>query len=191
VNPSDQELMNQVKDGAVEQLGLLFERHHPRLFNFCLRLTGDRQASEDLVQEVFYRILKYRHTFRADSDFLVWTYQMTRNACADHFHKQARMATADDEPAEPVGQDPLPLEELESAESLELLGKALRALPLDKREVLVLSRFRDLKYEQIAELLGCTVGAVKVRVHRALRQLRDVYLRLAASPTGSTSEVTP
>jgi len=116
---------------------------------------------------------------------------MTRNACADHFHKQARMATADDEPAEPVGQDPLPLEELESAESLELLGKALRALPLDKREVLVLSRFRDLKYEQIAELLGCTVGAVKVRVHRALRQLRDVYLRLAASPTGSTSEVTP
>ncbi len=190
MNPTDQELMNQVKDGAVEQLGILFERHHPRLFNFCLRLTGDRQVSEDLVQEVFYRILKYRHTFRADSDFPVWTYQMARNACADHFHQQGKVATDDAEPAEPVDQEPLPLEEIESAEALELLGEALRALPLDKREVLVLSRFRDLKYEQIAELLGCTVGAVKVRVHRALRQLRDVYLRLAAE-AAAPSEVTP
>ena len=176
--------MNQVKRGDVGQLGLLFERHQRRLYNFCLRLTGDRQLAEDLVQEVFTRILKYRHTYRDDSDFLVWTYQMTRNACSDHFRKRGRMNEVDEEPREEAATViPRPLEGLESAEAVDLLRKALDKLPLDKRELLVMSRFQNLKYDQIAELLGCTVGAVKVRVHRAVKQLRDIYLQMA--------EVTP
>lgn len=177
--------MNQVRDGQVARLGLLFERHHRRLFNFCLRLTGDRQASEDLVQEVFTRILKYRHTYRPDSDFLVWTYQMARNAAADYHRKRGRMAESDDEPRdeEVASAAPRPLDELESAEAVGLLRQALGQLPLDKRELLVMSRFQNLRYEQIAEILGCTVGAVKVRVHRAVKQLRAIYLNLA--------EVTP
>jgi RNA polymerase sigma-70 factor (ECF subfamily) len=176
--------MNEVREGAVARLGILFERHHRRLYNFCLRLTGDRHLAEDLVQEVFARILKYRHTYRPDSDFLVWTYQMTRNVCADHFRRLARTAEAPGEPPIDIaGAEARPLDELESAEAVALLRRALSALPLDKRELLVLSRFQNLRYEQIAELLGCTVGAVKVRVHRAVKQLRDVYLRLA--------EVTP
>lgn len=174
--------MNQVKEGAVDALGLLFERHHRRLYNFCLRLTGEREAAEDLVQEVFTRVLKYRHTYRRDSDFMVWTYQVARNACADYYKKRGQLAGAD-EAEEAVSPAPLPLAEIESAESLRLLREALGRLPLDKREVLVLSRFQNLKYEQIAKLLGTTVGAVKVRVHRALSQLRDVYLRMAAEVT--------
>lgn len=184
MNATDQEVMNEVRDGAVARLGILFERHHRRLFNFCLRLTGDRQLAEDLVQEVFARILKYRHTYRPDSDFLVWTYQMTRNVCADHFRKLSRSAEVEGEPPlEVASADPRPLDELASAEAVDLLRRALARLPLDKRELLVLSRFQNLKYEQIAELLGCTVGAVKVRVHRAVKELRGVYLQLA--------EVTP
>lgn len=184
MHATDQELMNEVRNGAVARLGTLFERHHRRLYNFCLRLTSDRQLAEDLVQEVFARILKYRHTYRPDSDFLVWTYQMTRNVCADHFRKLSRSAeVADEPPLDVASADPRPLDELESAEAVELLRRALSKLPLDKRELLVLSRFQNLKYQQIAELLGCTVGTVKVRVHRAVKQLRDVYLQMA--------EVTP
>lgn len=184
VKETDQDLMNQVKGGQVARLGLLFERHHRRLFNFCLRLTGDRQASEDLVQEVFTRILKYRHTYRPDSDFLVWTYQMTRNVSADYFRKRGRLAEVDEEPrADEVASASRPHDELESAEAVGLLRQALGQLPLDKRELLVMSRFQNLRYEQIAEILGCTVGAVKVRVHRAVKQLRAIYLNLA--------EVTP
>ncbi len=184
MNETDQELMNQVKSGAVDRLGALFERHQRRLYNFCLRLTGDRQLAEDLVQEVFTRILKYRHTYRDNSDFLVWTYQMARNASADHFRKRGRMSEVDEEPREETAAvEPRPLDELESAEAVVLLRQALDKLPLDKRELLMLSRFQNLKYEQIAELLGCTVGAVKVRVHRAVKQLRDIYLNMA--------EVTP
>ncbi len=137
------------------------------------------------MQEVFTRILKYRHTYRPDSDFLVWTYQMARNAAADYCRKRGRRAEVDEEPRadEVTSAAPRPLDELESAEAVGLLHQALGKLPLDKRELLVMSRFQNLKYEQIAEILGCTVGAVKVRVHRAVNQLRDVYLSLA--------EVTP
>jgi len=180
--------MHQVSQGNVARLGLLFERHHARLFNFCLRLTGSPQTSEDLVQEVFYRILKYRHTYRPQSDFLVWTYQMARNAAADHYRKHQRLVTGGDEAAaETAAGEPLALGELESAEALDLLGRALERLPLAQRELLVLARFRHLDYQQIAELLDTTVGAVKVRVHRAVKQLRDVYRQLA---TGPATEVT-
>ena len=178
--------MNQVKDGAVQKLGILFERHHRRLFNFSLRLTGDRQTAEDLVQEVFTRILKYRHTYRRDGDFEVWTYQMARNAAADHFKKRGRFPEVDEEPLDVPSPAALPLQEMESAERVELLRRALDELPVDKRELLVLGRFRNLKYEQIAELLGCTVGAVKVRMHRAVKDLRAVYLNLATEPASCT-----
>jgi RNA polymerase sigma factor (sigma-70 family) len=175
--------MNQVRDGEVHQLGILFERHHRRLFNFCLRLTGNRQTAEDLVQEVFTRILKYRHTYRPDSDFLVWTYQMARNAAADYFKKRGRMSEVDEEPVDVVSPEALPSEELESEERLATLRRALDRMPVDKRELLIMGRFRNLKYEQIAEVLGCTVGAVKVRMHRAVKDLRTIYLNLAAEVT--------
>ena len=176
--------MNQVRDGQLARLGLLFERHHRRLYNFCLRLTGERQVAEDLTQEVFTRILKYRHTYRPDSDFLVWTYQMARNAAADYFRKRTRRAEVDEEPCHDVASElPRPLEELESAQAVGLLHQALEKLPLEKRELLVMSRFQNLRHEQIAQILDCTVGAVKVRIHRAVKELRDIYLKVA--------EVTP
>ncbi len=82
--PDDEQVMAQVREGRVEMLAILFERHHVRLFNFFLRLTAERSLSEDLVQEVFLRILKYRHTYRGDSKFTTWMYQIGRNAHIDH-----------------------------------------------------------------------------------------------------------
>ena len=73
---SDGEVMAQVRDGDVGQLGVLFERHHGRLYNYCLRLTGNAETSRDLVQEVFFRMLKYRHTYRDDGAFLPWIYRL-------------------------------------------------------------------------------------------------------------------
>lgn len=170
-----------VKGGEIGELGRLFERHHERLYRFCLRMTGTPALAEDLVQEVFHRMLRYRHTFRGHSTFLPWMYRMARNACADHFrkagadqplgeHEESRMA-------EPAGA----LERLEETEAISLLHQALLALPLDKREILVLARFEARKHQEIAELLDCSVGAVKVRVHRAIGELRTTYLRLLAA----------
>ena len=66
-SPSDNQLMEEVRDGKVEKLAILFERHHVTLYNFFLRLTANRSISEDLVQDVFFRILRYRHTYRGES----------------------------------------------------------------------------------------------------------------------------
>lgn len=173
--PSDTELMGAVRHGDLVQLGVLFERHHVGLFNFFLRLTGSRQLSEDLVQEAFIRILKYRKTFRPPGDFRPWLYQLARNAVAAHFRKHGRDHLPPGEPEERVCESPLALDELQRAENARLLRAALLQLPYERREVLLLSRFGELRYDQIAELLGCSVGAVKLRVHRAVRQLREVF----------------
>ncbi len=179
-DPTDQELMLQVKDGDVRPLGELFERHHGRIYHFCRHMTGNEATSQDLVQEIFMRVLRYRGTFRSDSSFRPWLYRMARNACIDHFRRGGRELPASDELPEPTSDEPSAAERLEVGEDITRLRAALMRLPLDKREVLILSRFEFRKYSEIAELLGCSVGAVKVRVHRALKQLRAVYLELAS-----------
>jgi RNA polymerase sigma factor (sigma-70 family) len=172
---SDTELMIAVRDGDLAQLGVLFERYHVGLFNFFLRLTGNRQLSEDLVQEAFIRILKYRKTFRQPGEFRPWLYKLARNAVAAWFRKHGRDQLPAVEPQERRCDSPTALAELERAESSRLMRAALLRLPWERRLVLLLSRFGELRYEQIAELLGCSEGAVKLRVHRAVKQLREVY----------------
>lgn len=181
MSPSDEELMTMVKDGEVGELGPLFERHHSRLYQFCLRMTGTPALAEDLVQEVFHRMLRYRHTFRGDSLFLPWMYRMARNACADHFRKTGADQPLGEREENRADERTDALARLEETEAISLLRQALLELPFDKREVLVLSRFEARRYKEIAELLDCSVGAVKVRVHRAIGELRSTYLRLLAA----------
>jgi len=173
---TDNSLMFAVRNGEVDQFAVLFERHHDRLFSFFYRMTADPPASEDLTQEVFVRMLKYRGSFGEDSEFRAWMYQIARNVSADHFRK--RMAETE-LPVDTPGHERSASVQLERDEELSVLQRALLALPEDKREILILARYEEMKYEAIAALLQVEVGAVKVRVHRALRELRAVYLRMS------------
>jgi len=174
INSPDEELMLEVRNGTGVLLGVLFDRYHAPLFNFYCKSTGDRAASEDLVQEVFYRILKYRHTYRPGTPFRTWLYHIARNARLDRLKKQAAEKKLEAET--PVSdQPPVTLERKQEAV---LLHRALMRLPDEKREVLILSRFQELSYQEIARLLQCEVGAVKVRVFRALRDLGDMLRQL-------------
>jgi len=166
----DEDLMLQVRDGAGEMLGVLFDRYQTPLFNFYTKLTGDRALSEDLVQEVFLRILKYRQSYRPGTPFRAWVYQIARNARIDHFRKFPRERTFEPEMLPPVTQE---------QQEVELLQRALRQLPEEKREILLLCRFQELKYEEIAGLLGCELNTVRTRIHRALQDLRKAFHRLA------------
>src|SRR5262249_8426492 len=148
---SDEELMSQVRSGVGEMLGVLFERYHVPLFNFYTRLTGDRTASEDLVQEVFFRILKYRHSYRVDTPFRAWMYQIARNTRMDYLRKRRPETSWEPEMAPAVE----PMDTAQQGQEALLLHRALMRISEDKREVLLLSRFQELKYEEIAHLLGC------------------------------------
>ena len=171
--------MLKVRDGEVGHLGVLFERYNGMLFNFFLRMTGKAQLSEDLVQEVFMRMLRYRHTYRDNGNFTTWMYKIARHVRFDDLRKHRHEATLDgEEEKKHISRMPIPGEQMEKDQDTRFLHAALSQLPADKREILILSRFQYLKYEEIAELLGCEVGAVKVRVFRAIRELRETFIDL-------------
>jgi len=144
--------MLQVQGGDVAKLGVLFERHHVKLYNFLLRLTNRRELSEDIVQDVFLRILRYGHSFRGDAPFIVWMYRLARNAATDQFRKWNREVLTDEEAADQPSDNPLPSDIAEGEENVALLQAALARLKADKREVLILSRFQGLKLEEIGDI---------------------------------------
>ena len=171
--------MTAVRDGDLAKLGLLFERHHAGLFDFLARMTGDRTAAEDLVQDIFVRILKYRSTYRDGGSFETWIYRIARNARADYFRTRQPLEPLAAEAFERPEPGPNPMLRLEADRDRARLKRALLQLREDKRELIVLTRFRGLSHEQIAGLLGAETGAIKVRLHRAIKELRDVFLRLS------------
>jgi RNA polymerase sigma-70 factor (ECF subfamily) len=180
----DDALMHHVAAGDVAKLGILFERHHRRVHAFFARLTGAPALAEDLTQEVFMRILRYRTTFRGDAPFSAWMYRLARNVASDHFARRRALTEPLAEAAEPVSSEPLASEALEHGERLARVRRSFRELAPEKRELLVLARFQGLPHAEIAEILGCSAGAVKVRVHRALRELRALADGRAAAEVG-------
>src|SRR5262249_52798959 len=125
--PTDESLMLAVRNGDVDQFAVLFERHHNRLFAFFYRMTGDPPVSEDLAQEVFVRMLKYRTGFGESSQFRAWMYQIARNVRADHLQK--RVAETEFPVDVQADDRRLASANLERAEELSMLQRALLALP--------------------------------------------------------------
>jgi RNA polymerase sigma factor (sigma-70 family) len=181
---SDHELMLAVRDGDLDCMGGLFERHHGPLFGYLTKLTGNRTAAEDISQTVFQRMLKYRHTYRNEGSFTAWMYHLGRRCATDHYRKASSAPIAVDpsgleqHPDEARGAD----EAAESRDDHALLHKALGRLDRDDREVLLLSRLQELSFAEVAGILECSVGAARVRAHRALRTLRDHYLQMQKEP---------
>src|SRR5580700_2622749 len=174
--------MAQVSNGEVARMAMLFERHHRALFRYFVSMNRNRELSEDLVQDVFFRMLRYRASYDPNQSFTAWMYQIARNANVDQAQKRRGEVVGiddfDDRRPEPVSPSAGPEESASKVQNLALLKQALDRLPSDKREILVLSRFQDMKYEDIAAVLGCEVGTVKVRVYRAIRALEQVYFGL-------------
>lgn len=177
---SDNALMLKVKAGDLDRLGLLFERHHRKLYSFFYRLTSSGAVSEDLVQNVFMRMLTYKHAFTGEGKFTTWMYHLARNVHADHYRINKRLGFANDfsEYAETISDGSDLEAQTRKNEEIKLLEKAMQLLDLEKREVLVLSRYQEMKYKEIATLLNCSEGAVKVKVFRAMNELKSIYSRL-------------
>ena len=174
----DEQIMLEVRGGEVGKLETLFDRHHVALFRYFLHLTSNRAASEDLVQDVFFRILKYRHTYQSGTSFRAWMYQVGRNAYMDQAGRRKGEVALPEGRQEFTSPATPPDRQYQHKQEAALLHRALAELPPEKREVLVMSRFLDLKYDEIASVLKCEVGTVKVRVYRALRELGDRFFAL-------------
>ncbi len=169
-----------VKEGDIDKLNLLYKRYSRRFFGFFYGMTKDGATSEDLVQNVFMRILKYKHTYSESGDFEVWAFQLARNVHHDHYRKNKRYAYQEtmDSWEEELKVAENKESEMEKSDELKYLKQALDKLSDDKRELIELVRFQKIKYAKVAEMLGISESAIKVRVHRILKELRESYLKL-------------
>jgi len=179
---TDNELMLHVKAGDLDKMSLLFSQHHRSLYNFLYHMTHDKEASEDMVQNVFYRMLKYRHAYSGKGEFVTWMFHLARNVLKDGFKKKKRAGNYDEleEVSEKISGGILADEQLGKKQAQHQLYLALEKLNEQEREILVLNKLQELKYHQIAQVLNINEGAVKVRVHRAFNQLKTIYLKMEA-----------
>lgn len=176
-------LMLKVKNGQIGCLSDLFEANHVALYNFYLRSGLNKALAEDLVQETFMRVLAYRTTFKAESSFKAWFYRIARNVVADHFRKLSNK-----EQHEPIEENHLEsskslTDELEQQAQQNDFDKALSAIPSEHREIIILSRFQQLNYSDIAELLNCNINTIKTRMRAAISNLKSEYRLIAGEVT--------
>lgn len=160
---------------------MLFTRHHQNVYALCVRLCMSDSAGEDVTQEVFLRILNRAGTFSSRSSFSTWLYSVTRNACLDYQRTHRRERNKIDRYALEYPSITTQADDARH-ESLERLRNAMEALDPEKREILVLRRYHNLAYPEIAEICSCSVPTARVRFHRALETLKQAFAETSLAP---------
>lgn len=172
---TDEQIMSLVKRGELDYVHLLFKSYNRRLYNYFLKSTLQISDSEDLTQDLFMRVLKYRRSYQEGANVERWIFQIARNLLRDHF-KKSRLYKDKYELVEVLPD--IPTGSPEDDENEKRLYLALSQLPEDKRELIVLSKLQGWKYEKIAALRNTTVGNIKVQVHRTLNDLRYLFFKI-------------
>jgi RNA polymerase sigma-70 factor (ECF subfamily) len=176
----DWDLVARVAAGDREAFGELVERHHRRLLRVCERLLGDAEEARDAVQEVFLKVMVKAGAFRPRALVSTWLYRVAVNHCLNVLRRRrlrrwVSLSASEDEEAAPppelAEQRADPHRELDARRRWGRVEQAIGALPPSQRAVLVLARFEELSYKEIAETLGITLGAVESRLFRAMRAL--------------------
>ena len=126
------------------------------------------------------KALKYKHSFKGTGTFAKWLFSIAHNLAIDHLRKKNRTLQRELSQKD-LSVDSYELNGIHKSEELKILREALKRLDFETRELLILSKIKCLKYNEIADLLNSTEGAVKARVFRALKKLREVYVKLELS----------
>jgi RNA polymerase sigma factor (sigma-70 family) len=173
----DELVMERFRAGDASAFEVLFLRHAARLHAYLRRMVGTTTA-EDLTQATFLSVVRARDRFQRGARFRPWLYAIAGNAARDHIRRARFEQPADDaESQEPSATPLLPDPPLEKA-----VHAALAQLPLAQREAIVLHRFEGFSFGEIAETLGLTESAVKVRAHRGYVRLRALLAHLGEGP---------
>jgi len=169
---TDSELLRLMLSGDEESFALLYRRRHGGIYRFALQMCGSQQIAEDITQDVFLFLMKDGHVFDpARGSVSSFLFGVARNYLLRRFRgDQATVPLGDDEEDQPFAvavNEPGPLDDLTRAETIENVRRAVLSLPERYREVVVLCELQELSYGETAEILGCAIGTVRSRLHRA------------------------
>lgn len=175
--PSDEETMLALQGGEELALNRLMTRWERPLRSFLYRSTRNEHDALDLAQETFVRVYQHRARYRAGARFSTWMFQIALNLARDHARRQRRRPTDSLEGAPEQFTHHTPRGDATSAEAAAAVRAAVRKLPEDLREAVLLSEFQDLSHAEIAEIVGATPKAVETRLYRAREKLRTLLAR--------------
>jgi len=172
----DLELARAVAAGDQDAFEQLYRRYFKRVYSICLRMAGDPTLAEDIAQEAFLQVYRKIGSFRGDSAFTTWLHSLTVNQVLMHFRKRGVKLeqTADDEAFAKVVDNPIGTPRRVGIVDRLALDKAISRLAPGYRTVFVLHDVEGYEHEEIAAMLGISVGTSKSQLHKARMRLRDL-----------------
>ena len=176
---TDVALVRKARDGDFRAFEQLFDRHRSLVYRFAYQMTSRRDDAEDVVQEAFVRAYQNLHRYRDEAKFTTWLLRIVTNLCTDQARMSQRRSALEQQEAAGAldwmtnGDIEDPVNNLEADRRKIALRKALNALPMHHKSVIILRDIEEREYPDMAAILGCTVGGAKLRVLRARRALKE------------------
>ncbi|MBI5635007.1 MAG: RNA polymerase sigma factor [Nitrospirae bacterium] len=173
---TDISIMGLIRKGDAKAFELLIARHQRAVYNLALRFLNDSDEAEDVAQDVFIRIYKAAATYTPDAKFTTWLYTIVRNLCFNvlRSRRQAVIVSVDDEALpELPAQNEDPVKRITRQQLRKKVIHAVGRLPENMRLAVILSKYHGLSYDEVAGIMGCSVNAIKLRVHRAKALLAE------------------
>ena len=182
----DQKLIEECLAGNTDAFGQLVVRYQDRLYHSLMLMVKSPEDARDLSQEAFVHAFRKLDSFRGDSQFYTWLFRIAANATISFRRKAARQKTSSVETAKEAAVDERggarPSGRMEVQEEQELVRLALSELSDEFRQAIVLTEIEGLSYEDAAEAVGCPIGTIRSRIHRARNELREKLRILLKEP---------
>jgi RNA polymerase sigma-70 factor, ECF subfamily len=196
--PTDEQLLEQYRNGERTSFAKLVQRHHRELFHFLVRFLGNRAAAEDIFQETFLQVHRSAMGFDVERRFRTWLFTIAANKARDLLRSQMRHPTnplqalvspGDDESGQFIDFVPAagipPVDTMERQELARRVRSTVMELPNHLREILLLSYFNQFPYAQISDILGVPLGTVKSRLHTAVAEFGNRWKMLNKEDRGA------
>ena len=180
---NNKELIRLYLQGDVSALNILVKRHLKPVFNYILKQVGNREAADDLTQMVFIKCCKSLRQLKDHDRFVPWLYRIAVNLVRDHWRRRRYIVSLDDDSDDVnsltnrLTSDDDPYEAVETEQRAELVKRALKMLPPEQREVLVLKIYQGLKFTEIAEIVNAPLNTVKSRLYYGISAMKKIFQR--------------
>ncbi|MDF9409109.1 sigma-70 family RNA polymerase sigma factor [Pelotomaculum isophthalicicum JI] len=185
MQPADNILVERSKNGDMEAFEQLVRRYENKVYTVAYRFLGNHADASDLAQDAFLRLYHALPSFRGESSFMTWLYRITANACRDEIRRRQRyhFMSLDNEienngdhiMSRVSGLTPSPEEEFEQKEFNDMIQQCINSLTPEHRLILVMREIQGLSYDEMADVLKCSLGTVKSRLSRARQAFKEIF----------------